>query len=43
VADAGQAREGKYMYRVFKTPLWRSVLKLDTEGMLLPVQLQEFN
>ena len=35
-----QERESKQVHHVFKTPLWRSVLKLDTDGMLQPVPVQ---
>ena len=40
MADAREAREGKHVLRVFKAPLCRSALKLDTDGMLEPVRLQ---
>ena len=33
-------REGKYGHHVFKTPLWRSALKLNTDAMLRPVSVQ---
>ncbi len=32
-----EEREGKYLHHVFKTPLWRSALRLETDGMLQPV------
>jgi hypothetical protein len=38
-----QTREehnGKHVHHVFKTPLWRSALKLDTDEMLQPVKVQ---
>ena len=35
-----EEREGKHIHHVFKTPLWRSALKLDTDGMLLPIAVQ---
>jgi hypothetical protein len=35
-----QAREGKRIHHVFKTPLWRSALRLNTYDMLQPVALQ---
>ncbi|PKQ10803.1 MAG: hypothetical protein CVT70_17725 [Alphaproteobacteria bacterium HGW-Alphaproteobacteria-1] len=35
-----EEREGKHIHHVFKTPLWRSVLKLDTDDMLQPVAVQ---
>ena len=28
---------GKYVCRVFKTPLWRNALQLDTDNMLRPI------
>ncbi len=31
---------GKHVCHVFKTPLWRSALKLDTDGMLKPISVQ---
>jgi hypothetical protein len=33
-------REGRHGHHVFKTPLWRSALKLDTDAMLRPVSVQ---
>jgi len=33
-------REGKRQQHVFKTPLWRSALKLDTDRTLQPIQVQ---
>jgi hypothetical protein len=35
-----EEREGKYVHHVFKTPLWRSAMKLDTDGMRKPVLVQ---
>ena len=35
-----EGREGKVVHHVFKTPLWRSALALDTDGMLQPVRVQ---
>lgn len=35
-----EENEGKHVHHVFKTPLWRSVLKLDTDEMLEPVSIQ---
>lgn len=43
MADAREAHEGKYVRRIFKTSLWRSAPKLDTDGMLQPVRLQWTN
>ena len=34
-------RAGKHVHHVFKSPLWRSALKLDTGGMLQPVSVQQ--
>ena len=31
---------GKPVTHVFKTLLWRSALKLDTDGMLQPISIQ---
>jgi hypothetical protein len=31
---------GKQVCHVFKTPLWRSALKLDTDDMLKPMLVQ---
>ena len=31
---------GKHVSHVFKTPLWRSALKLDTDNMLRPISVQ---
>ncbi|SIS93181.1 hypothetical protein SAMN05878426_11817 [Phaeovulum vinaykumarii] len=33
-------RDRKHVHHVFKTPLWRSALKLDTDDMLRPVSIQ---
>lgn len=35
-----EERAGKHVHHVFKTPLWRSALKLDTDGLLQPVIVQ---
>lgn len=35
-----EEREGGHAHHVFKTPLWRSALKLDTDDMLQPVSVQ---
>ena len=35
-----EEREGKHIHHVFKTPLWRSAMKLDTDGMLQPISVQ---
>ncbi|MGV8856885.1 MAG: hypothetical protein ACOH2L_19915 [Devosia sp.] len=32
--------EGKHQHHVFKTPLWRSALKLDTDSMLQAIPVQ---
>lgn len=31
---------GKHVYHVFKTPLWRRALNLDTDEMLRPMSVQ---
>ncbi len=31
---------GKYVHHVFKSPLWRSALNLDTDEMLRPISVQ---
>jgi hypothetical protein len=35
-----EERDARYVHHVFKTPLWRSALKLDTDDMLRPVSVQ---
>jgi len=35
-----EEREGRHVHHVFKTPLWRSAMKLDTDDMLQPVKVQ---
>jgi len=35
-----EERGGKHVHHVFKTPLWRSTLMLDTDDMLQPVSVQ---
>lgn len=35
-----EERAGKHVHHIFKTPLWRSALKLDTDSMLQPVSVQ---
>lgn len=35
-----EEREGRHVHHVFKTPLWRCALKLDTDDMLRPVSVQ---
>jgi hypothetical protein len=35
-----EERDGKHIHHVFKTPLWRSALKLDTDCMLRRVTVQ---
>jgi hypothetical protein len=35
-----EERDGIHVHNVFKTPLWRSALKLDTDDMLRPVSVQ---
>jgi hypothetical protein len=40
LARTPEIREGRHGHHVFKTPLWRSALKLDTDAMLRPVSVQ---
>lgn len=40
IAEIHEVRDGKHVHHVFKTPLWRSVLKLDTDDMLQPILVQ---
>ena len=40
IAETPEVRDGKYVHHGFKTPLWRSVLKLDTDYMLQPILVQ---
>ena len=35
-----EERDGKHLHHVFKTPLWRSALRLDTDDMLKQVRFQ---
>lgn len=35
-----EVRDGKRIHHVFKTPLWRSVMKLDTDDLLRPLLVQ---
>lgn len=36
-----EEREAEHVHHVFKTPLWRSAMKLDTDDMLRPVSIQQ--
>jgi hypothetical protein len=40
LAQTREERVGRHVHHVFKTPLWRSVMKLDTDDMLQPVKVQ---
>ncbi len=40
LAQTREERVGRHVHHVFKTPLWRSALKLDTDDMLQPVKVQ---
>jgi hypothetical protein len=40
LVQVDEQREGKHLHHVFKTPLWRSAMKLDTDHMLRPVPVQ---
>lgn len=38
--ETREVRDGKHLHHVFKTPLWRSALKLDTDDLLRPLLIQ---
>ncbi|SLN77898.1 hypothetical protein [Roseisalinus antarcticus] len=38
--ETDEERAGKHVHHIFKTPLWRSALNLDIDGMLQPVPVQ---
>ena len=38
--ETRETREGKHVHHVFKTPLWRSAMKLDTDHLLQTVPTQ---
>ena len=40
LVETRELSPGKHVCHVFKTPLWRSVLKLDTDAMLKPILVQ---
>lgn len=40
LAQSREDREGRHVYHVFKTPLWRSSMKLDTDSTLKPILIQ---
>jgi hypothetical protein len=40
LVQTAEEREGKHLHHVFKTPLWRSALTLNTDGMLQPIRVQ---
>jgi hypothetical protein len=40
LVQVAEDRQGKPLHHVFKTPLWRSVMKLDTDHLLQPVPVQ---
>ncbi len=40
LVETREERDGKHVHHVFKTPLWRSAMKLDTDHMLRPVSVQ---
>ena len=40
LAETREEHDDKHVHHVFKTPLWRSALKLDTDDILLPVAVQ---
>ncbi|WP_142080119.1 hypothetical protein [Roseinatronobacter monicus] len=35
-----ETADGKHVHHIFKTPLWRSALKLDMDNQLTPIQIQ---
>jgi hypothetical protein len=37
LVETREEHAGKHIHHVFKTPLWRSALRLDTDDMLQPV------
>jgi hypothetical protein len=41
LSEARKERKGKHVHNVFKTPMWRSALKPDTDGMVQPVPVQQ--
>ena len=40
LVETREERAGKQVHYVFKTPLWRSALRLDTDKMLRPISVQ---
>lgn len=40
VMETREDRAGKQVHHLFKTPLWRSTLNLDTDGMLQATTIQ---
>ena len=40
LAETREDRAGKHVHHVFKTPLWRSAMRLDTDSMLQTVKVQ---
>jgi hypothetical protein len=40
LVQAREERGGRHVHHVFKTPLWRSALKLDADDMLQPISVQ---
>jgi len=40
LAQTREERDGKHVHHVFKMPLWRSALKLDTDDKLLAMSVQ---
>lgn len=41
LSETRKERKGKHVHNVFKTPMWRSALKPDTDGMVQPVPVQQ--
>ena len=40
IVQVDEQREGKHLHHVFKTQLWRSAMKLDTDHLLQPIPVQ---
>jgi hypothetical protein len=40
LTETREVREGKHVHHVFKTPLWRSAMRLDTDSILQSVKVQ---
>jgi hypothetical protein len=40
LVETREERGGKHVHHIFKTPLWRNALRLDTDDMLQPILIQ---